>query len=564
MAETQTALRQYEYGGNGLFGFFMPERREILSPEQRLDMGYTSTRRGPGIKQISIPAKLGEPEVGFEYMPAYRAGKSALNAVINLFTDPPSLDEAKEAGINILQGIDQSIKDQYTAGALGGRAYNPETGQVTEFDPVTPATMLAPTGFLSSAARTPGSTTLFSWGGPMSRKADQEKLFQANRMEDAGSTAEEIKNATGWQRNLDGEWMYWIPDNKSQIQSTKMRSDMLGLEASDKELALQDEMFQGIHSYFQRPLGEILKHEELYEAYPELAKYPVSYRFDNSSTRGSFSPYNQDITLNVRDKDKSRTGVVESKSTLMHEISHAISDIEGRTGGGSVAAAPQIVETAERLAKAPYEDAYIRYNIADNEMGALFKVSEYQDLEKFAQSDDLEGFLRHPLFNKYSGAILSRMSTPSGPAENEGFFDEVLRKIRMYEVANMDSEKSHFYNKGVSSSPERTKRRIKDLSKRKEENKESHDKWDQLNRKYSDLRMMGGHGQYSLINDEYLARTVQKLMDDKRSTYDIPLYRQVEDMDTDRFVQAVDYEKALFENPYTKDNTIRPPYRGRR
>jgi len=35
-------------------------------------------------------------------------------------------------------------------------------------------------------------------------------------------------------------------------------------------------------------------------------------------------------------------------------------------------------------------------------------------------------------------------------------------------------------------------------------------------------------------------------------------------MDTDRFVQAVDYEKALFENPYTKDNTIRPPYRGRR
>jgi len=178
VAETQTALRQYEYGGNGLFGFFMPERREILSPEQRLDMGYTSTRRGPGIKQISIPAKLGEPEVGFEYMPAYRAGKSALNAVINLFTDPPSLDEAKEAGINILQGIDQSIKDQYTAGALGGRAYNPETGQVTEFDPVTPATMLAPTGFLSSAARTPGSKPCLAGVAPCQERPIKKSCFR--------------------------------------------------------------------------------------------------------------------------------------------------------------------------------------------------------------------------------------------------------------------------------------------------------------------------------------------------------------------------------------------------
>lgn len=556
MAE-QSALRQYEYGGEGLFGFLMPVRREILSPEQQLVEGYTETLRGPAVKIRTVPAKLGEPERDPTYSPLYRGLKSALHFLYDIGNNR---EQATQTVQTALRGLDQYTKDQYTAAALGGTAYNPETGQVTEFDPIGTATMLAPTGFLSSAARTPGSTTLFSWGGPMSRKADQDKLRQANIMEEAGSTAEEIKNATGWQRNLDGAWMYWIPDNKSQIQSTKMRSDMLGLEESDKKLAEMNPSLP-INSYFQRPLGEILKHDELYQAYPELAGYPVSYRFDNSSTRGSYSPYNQDITLNVRDRDKSRTGIVESKSTLLHELNHAISDIEGRTGGGSPDTAPRIVEKAEQLARIPYEDAWIRYKADDREQNTLFKVSEYQDLEKFAKSDDLKGFLTHPLFNKYSGALLSRMSTPSSPAENRGFFDEVLRKIGMYEVANMDSEKSYFYNRGISLTPEQNKRRIKDLSKRKEENKEAYDKYEDINRKFSDLRTMGSHGQYSLINDEYLARTVQKLMGDKRSTYDIPLYRQVEDMDTDRFGQAVDYEKALFENPYTKGNTIRPPYR---
>lgn len=547
----ESALRQYEYGGDGLFGFFMPERREILSPEQRLDQGYTSTRRGPGVEQIYIPAKLGESETSLEYMPAYRAGKSALNAVISLFTDPPSLDEAKEAGTSALRGIDQYMKDQYTAGALGGRAYNPETGQVTEFDPVTPATMLAPTGFLSSAARTPGSTTLFSWGGPMSRKADQEKLFQANRMEDAGSTAEEIKNATGWQRNLDGEWMYWIPDNKSQIQSTKMRSDMLGLEASDKELASQNEMFQGIHSYFQRPLGQILKHEELYEAYPFLENMPVSYKFDGGPVRGSYSVANKDIKLNIRDEDKSRRGIVDSKSTLLHEISHAVSDMERRSAGASSSYMPQILENAEQMDIKPLQRAYVDYQDKSMEQEALFKVNEYQTLKELADSGKIKEFMQTPMFSRNSGAILNTWGDPSGPDDTE-WFKTAMTLIRKMETDKMGGFKESKFMRNLDLPSKEINSKISELGDELKKLQPKVDEYQFTRNKYSTLRRLDPYDSYLLSNDEFLARTVQQLMKEKpRSTYDVPLYRQIEgdEISRGRISPDTDMDKILYNVP---------------
>lgn len=511
-------------------------------------MGYTSTRRGPAAITEAIPAKLGESEVGLEYMPAYRAGKSALNAVINLLTDPPSLDEAKEAGTNILQGVDQYMKDQYTAGALGGRAYNPETGQVTEFDPVTPATMLAPTGFLSSAARTPGSTTLFSWGGPMSRKADQEKLFKANKMEDAGSTAEEIKNATGWQRNLDGEWMYWIPDNKSQIQSTKMRSDMLGLEASDKELASQNEMLQGVRSHFQRPLGQILKHDELYEAYPFLENMPVSYRFDSGPVRGSYSPGNKDIKLNIRDEDKSRKGIVDSKSTLLHEINHAISDMEGRSAGANSSYMGQILESAEQADMKPLQRAYVNYQDKSMEQEALFKVSEYQTLKELADAGKIKEFMQTPMFSRNSGGILNTWGDPSGPDDTE-WFKTAMTLIRKMETDKMGGFKESKFMRNLDLPSKEINSKIGQLGDELRELQPKVDEYQFTRNKYSTLRALDPHDSYLLSNDEFLARTVQQLMkEEPRSTYDVPLYRQIEgdEVSRGRISPDTDMNKILY------------------
>lgn len=162
----ESALRQYEYGGEGLFGAFMPSRREIISPEAQIPMGYRQGRRGPEVILENIPAQYGEPETGFEYTPVVRGIRSALNAIQGFFSEP---ETAIEAGQSALQGVNQYMRDQYTAGALGGTTYNPQTGQVTEFNPIDAATMLAPSGFLTRAAATPGSTVLGMIGSKNAR-----------------------------------------------------------------------------------------------------------------------------------------------------------------------------------------------------------------------------------------------------------------------------------------------------------------------------------------------------------------------------------------------------------
>ena len=183
----ESALRQYEYGGDGLFGAFMPSRKEVISPEQRLDQGYTSTRRGPGVDYIPVPAKYGEPESGFEYAPIVRGIKSALNYIGDAFSDPQqAIESVQTVAPQALGGLNQYMKDQYTAGALGGTAYNPQTGQVTEFNPIDAATMLAPSGFLTRAAATPGSVVL-GMIGSKNTKYTPEQLEAIKQL-----------NARGW------------------------------------------------------------------------------------------------------------------------------------------------------------------------------------------------------------------------------------------------------------------------------------------------------------------------------------------------------------------------------
>ncbi len=92
-----------------------------------------------------------------------------------------------------------------------------------------------------------------------------------------------------------------------------------------------------------RKLGDILDYPELFDAYPELREMKVDG--DEAQANGSFSPSTRTISLNkslFADPDKLR-------STLLHEIQHAIQGIEGFAGGGSpgkVAEARREVRTA--------------------------------------------------------------------------------------------------------------------------------------------------------------------------------------------------------------------------
>ena len=198
-----------------------------------------------------------------------------------------------------------------------------------------------------------------------------DNLNVAREMEAAEKDAKAIKMATGWERGADGLWRYEVDDNidfelrrpkkaelkkayeeanekyyklemrvptrtpKSATEEEKQR-----IKEMRKELAkLRKGMNKAFDAYYDysaesATLGEFLgKDNQLFKEYPELADYDVSFLRDSKKLaeglKGSFTPEYKVIWVD----DARPKGDI--KSTLVHEIQHAIQGIEGFAQGGT-------------------------------------------------------------------------------------------------------------------------------------------------------------------------------------------------------------------------------------
>lgn len=129
---------RYRYGGDSAIGaLLLPERREILRDEQNQFIGYDD--QGNAIVQ-TIPAQYGESEVDVSYSPVVRGAKKTLSFIRDAFSGDPervgsAADRAETAIRGVMGGLTDYASSQYEAGMAGGTIYDPETGQITEFDP---------------------------------------------------------------------------------------------------------------------------------------------------------------------------------------------------------------------------------------------------------------------------------------------------------------------------------------------------------------------------------------------------------------------------------------------
>jgi len=134
-------------------------------------------------------------------------------------------------------------------------------------------------------------------------------------------TPQQIKLATGWERGADGKWRYEVPDGKINDEHY---SKLLDRKFSDD-----------IKSGFinATTLGELYEDENLYNAYPQLESMQVIFYEDSnntasasySSTENAIYIYNP-LSLNT---------IENRNSILVHEIQHAIQEIEGFAKGGN-------------------------------------------------------------------------------------------------------------------------------------------------------------------------------------------------------------------------------------
>ncbi|MPB22265.1 DUF3519 domain-containing protein [Campylobacter upsaliensis] len=152
------------------------------------------------------------------------------------------------------------------------------------------------------------------------------RLEKAKELEGSGADEIEIWEQTGWYKDKDHKWKFEISQRGGELDLAKIK---------DKDS--------------EAKLGEILKDDELFKAYPQLRDMSVKH-VDLSGNYGFYYvPYN-DIKL-VRphiqlDIDEIKTSPYKVKEVLYHEIQHAIQHKEQFAYGLSYMA-----ETYERYLK---------------------------------------------------------------------------------------------------------------------------------------------------------------------------------------------------------------------
>lgn len=194
----------------------------------------------------------------------------------------------------------------------------------------------------SGSARAPPGNR-YSMAGANARGADLNALEQAQEMKEKGEYDEDIFKQTGWYVGADGEWRFEIDDSGMETDTkwkflrnpdARRYNELFetaylyddATEAELRELQILEKNLKGVR---KSPLylNEIVKHDKLFESYPELRNVKVRFEADIGNREGTYQ--NGEIVLRAGLKLEPE----KLKRTLIHEIQHIIQEKEGFARG---------------------------------------------------------------------------------------------------------------------------------------------------------------------------------------------------------------------------------------
>jgi len=356
----------------------------ILSRQQLADLYRQS--RGFGENALSmLTGGIAEPVAGFASLAALARGENAAgarDAVRDAFTYSPRTAEG-QGQQRMLGELAQSVVNSapvrtWQRGVdFAGRA-SPVAGATLQ---TVPAALGALTGYkqamqtgnaisqrLAQAQRAAMDNAMRPrvlhpqrgvFAGINAKTADLDKLDSARKMLTDGIPASEVLAKTGWTIGADGRWRFEIDDSASYMRGKKA---FLGAPVRS-DLSMGDLAGSGVD------MQDVLQHQALFDAYPELRKTNVSAaRFADRG--GDYSP--GDGSIRIADNLSGDN----ARSVMLHEIQHAIQEKEGFQPGGS-ASDFMGIEANDLLMKKIAAEARI------NEINSrlrLAKGDEYMDL----------------------------------------------------------------------------------------------------------------------------------------------------------------------------------------
>ena len=247
----------------------------------------------------------------------------------------------------------------------------------------------------------------FSFAGDNALNADNEMLKKAKEMYNDFESSETIRKETGWHLGTDGKWRFEIDDSQMKVftsgdalfrkehpEYTRLQElydkfwDGTITDAEQKEFTDLNKTWGGelarLRTRLQRGnarLADIIQHDVLFENYPQLEDVRIKLA-DLDRATGAYAVDGSEIRI---DEDLFRNEYQEAKrdGTLIHEIQHAIQDIEGFAMGANfdmINAAISATEDEVRAADKYYESAADDLLDALDDAGYFNKYGEDIDI----------------------------------------------------------------------------------------------------------------------------------------------------------------------------------------
>ncbi len=213
----------------------------------------------------------------------------------------------------------------------------------------------------------------YSFAGEDALTADLASLAEAKKQIATDLTPDQVRKNTGWMQGAEGRWRFEIDDSKAsfvdapmldsylsntltgdkklsaadqktlnllKLKERKMSAELFG--AKDKKTDAWDHLFYDWHLVKQQiqeldrraggdfmNIGSLLKHDQLFNAHPDMKNIKIRLAVDDSVTMNGFYDRKDNlIEMTAPNKEKLMAG-------LLHELQHAIQSIEGFARGGS-------------------------------------------------------------------------------------------------------------------------------------------------------------------------------------------------------------------------------------
>lgn len=209
----------------------------------------------------------------------------------------------------------------------------------------------------AATQRRTGPPERYSYGGVNANTADQKTLARAQELQMQGEDDERVRKETGWHTGMEGKLRFEIDDSKMKYhrggdaafsrnhpdyaEYQKLVDKMLTGSAEawkpEDQGRLQEldktwgREYGRLSEHVDRgsaTLEDVIDHEELFQAYPQLRNVRVEFKELPGNTQGYFSPSENKIALD----SKLRSA---PEATIIHEIQHAIQKAEGFASGAS-------------------------------------------------------------------------------------------------------------------------------------------------------------------------------------------------------------------------------------